>query len=201
MNGNGGNWTARLADESHRRALTNLNGAIDGRLRFPQNVFALGWNEFVFFDPDRIFDRKFVGVAQVILETEGGICACMSNLDLAGRGERSLLFIERGMSPEAYVSFLQGPSKAEGWVLRMDRYASASDVGQWCMYWERDNELAVMAFREHGMLKDFEPAIRRLGALPIEKALAEPPSYSLSQQGSPPVWRNTLLQQYAKRSV
>ena len=182
-------------NNAKERALANLTRALRQNRRLPDGVFSADWSEFLFFDSDRIFDPQFVISAIALLEIEGGIWACMSNLDASSgeTKEQSLLFIHREMTGEAYLKFL----REEGWVYGMDRYGCTSDIAKWCIYCEKGNEIAVLAGREHGSLKKFESVISQLRAVPIEQAVEGPLSYGFSPRALSSEWRDELLKRYA----
>ena len=82
----------------------------------------------------------------------------------------------------------------------MDRYGLASDAGCWCIYCERNNEIAVIAVDRIGSSTEFRRAIEQLDSLPIKQAIEKPVSYGLSSRGLSVKWRNKLLQEYALKS-
>src|SRR5688572_9733067 len=113
------------------------------------------------------------------------MCACMINLDQAANStekdsDSCCLFIDRTTTNEAFQSSLIGPNLAEGWIYGVDRFGCASDVGEWCIYCERRNEIAAVAFRTHDSSLKFEPIVKQLEALPIILAIEKPLSYGFT---------------------
>jgi hypothetical protein len=189
-----------MCEDPRRRAAKNLDAAVAPGRRFPENVFRGNWSAFFFFDPDLLFEPQFVESARTFLGTENGTCVCLSNLDAVGTqgGLETSIFLDAGTTGEAYVARLRGPSVASGWLYQMDRYGCTSDVGSWCIYCERNNEIAVIAVHENGAPNRVKSAIEQLNALPVEQAIQTPPSYGLSSRGLPVEWRNKLLQGYGE---
>jgi hypothetical protein len=188
-----------MKHDAAKQAVANLDAALVTRKQFPENIFLGKWDSFFFFDPDYIFEAPFVEVVKTLMESENGRCACLRNLDIMGSDgslERSLLFLDRETTGEAYQAFLAGPAPGMGWLHMMFRYACASDAGSWCIYCERNNEIAVIAVRRMGNLSLFNSAISSLHALPIEQAIEKPPSYGLSSRSLSVEWRNRLLEEY-----
>jgi hypothetical protein len=182
---------------ANQKARVNLRLAIDASRQFPKNVFSGKWDGFLFFDSDWIFDAQFVERSNVLLEIEGGNSVCMSNLDVAPSTERSLFFIDKGITGQAYTSFLSEPNVEEGWIYGVDRFGCTSDVGQWCIYCERRNEIAVIAVRGNRAAEKYRPAIVQFKAQPIDQALAIPLSHGFSARALSAEWRGELLKQYA----
>jgi hypothetical protein len=181
-----------------QKALANLSRSLDASRRFPENVFSGKWGGFLFFDSDWIFEGPFVEVAKTLVEIEGGQCACISNLDEAAGADRSSFFIDQKIAGQDFQSFLQGPRIGDGWIYGVDRFGCISDVGQWCIYCERRNEIAVIAVRESRAVEKCGAAIAQFKAMPIDQAIALPLSYGFSERALSAEWRTELLKQYAK---
>ncbi len=191
-------------DDPKTRAAKNVDAAIAMDRRFPKNVFLGEWSAYLFFDPDLIFDRYFIEITNALLLCEHGTCICLRNLEVAltGNLERASFFLDNQTSGKAYMGRLSAPiegSNLVGWVHLMDHYGCASDIGSWCIYCERSNEIAVIAVREGVDLTKLSPALKLLRALPIREAIEKPVSYGLSQRGLPPDVRIKLIREYAAR--
>lgn len=182
------------------RALANIDDTIDSHRRFPENVFLGRWEEFLFFDPDWIFDKQFPGAIKTLLDSENALCACLKNLtppSLGAPSEQASIFLDKQTNPETYFTFLSKPVGI-GWLYRMDNYGCTSDVGDWCMYCERNNEIAVIAVRKIHSDQRFRSITGFLNALPIQQAIAAPFSYGLSPRVLSPAWREGLLKEYSE---
>lgn len=187
-------------DGPMERAAKNLASTLATDRRFPANVFQGSWFTFFFFDPDLLFEPQFVERLRILLTTENGSAVCMRNLDIPtveGRSGQGSLFLNRETTGETYLAKLQDTGPASGWLYRMDRYGCMSDVGKWCIYCERNNEIAVIAIRQGGV--SVSALEKHLHALPIERAIEKPASYGLSAGGLPLDWLNRLLKEYATK--
>jgi hypothetical protein len=191
-------------NDPRTRAAKNLDATIAIDRRLPDNVFLGEWSSYLFFDPDLIFDRVFVEITKAIMLCEHGTCICLKNLEVAltGNSEQAFFFIDSQTSGKAYMGRLSAPidgSNLVGWVHLMDHYGCASDIGSWCIYCERSNEIAVIAIRNEDGLVQFRPALELLQALPIRQAIERPSSYGLSVRGMSENTRAKLIQEYGLR--
>jgi hypothetical protein len=191
-------------NDPRTRASKSLDAAIAIVRRFPENVFLGEWSAYLFFDPDLIFDRGFIEIAKALLLCEDGTCICLRNLEVAltGNLEQASLFLDNQSSGKAYMGRLSAPiegSNLVGWVHLMDHYGCASDIGSWCIYCERSNEIAVIAVRKDDDLVQLSPALKQLQALPIREAIERPSSYGLSVRGMSANTRAKLIQEYDLR--
>jgi RHS repeat-associated protein len=85
---------------------------------------------------------------------------------------------------------------------RFIRVACASDVGEWCMYCEPNNEIAVIALRQADAAARYASAMARVRATRLEDATREPPlSYGFSERALSREWREQLLREYASRTL
>ncbi len=183
-------------DSARLRAAKNLDRALDVSRRFPSNVFRGEWSAYLFFDLDLIFVPAFPETIQRLLAWEEATCICMRNLDPAGAESSADVFWDGTVNGEMYVNYLAGPASGTGWLYQMGRFALTSDVGGWCIYCERNNEIAVLAVRHIKSSVQFTSATQALNPVPIDQAIAKPPSYGLSPPGLPAKWRQTLLKEY-----
>jgi len=191
-----------MSENAAQKSLVNLQKILKWDDHFPENVFRGEWKEFFFFDPDWLFDATFVENAKALLNWEGGACACVCNMDQAdakGDPQQAVIFLDKDTSGETYRSTLAGPSPGVGWIFGMERYGITSDVGNWCIYCEKDNEIAVIAIREGAKSRAFESVIQSFNALPIERAIAMPPSYGLLPRSLRDDWRKRFLAVYGKK--
>jgi hypothetical protein len=190
-----------MTDNLMIQAVKNLDAALETNRRFPVNVFQGRWDAFLFFDHDLLFEAKAVARYKALLACEDGALACVRNLDIA-RAEgisEDTIFLDKETLGETYWAQFRDPGPPSGWIYRMDRYGCTSDVGRWCIYCERNNEIAVIAVRGIDALGQFAPALETLQALPIKQAIEKPSSFGLSPRGLTEEWRNELLQEYALR--
>ena len=179
-------------NDTQQMAFSNLTNAIDVKLRFPDKVFSSGWGHFRFFDSDRIFDPSFIDIINQVLNLEGGSCVCMLNIDAYRDSlpdERAMLFIDLQTSGEIYMSRLRGPTVAEGWIYDMNRFAFASDAGQWSLYCEKGNEIAVISFRETNLHRNLKEASRQTTLQPVRNPGSTPITFFSPSGAESSSWR------------
>lgn len=175
--------------------LLKVPSLLDPTRRFPQKIFLGTWKSYSFFDSDWIFSPEFVPWVKSLLQAEGGTRACIYDLDAMAMGHspQPLSFvIDKETCGGDYQLFLGGSSTDTGWLYTVDRFACTSDKGDWCIYCERRNEIAVIALRSD-RIRRLLPEVK---AMPIEQALALPLSYGFSARALSPAWRKELLKEY-----
>jgi hypothetical protein len=158
-------------DTAKLLASAEVAGALKSDREIPKNIFAGPWDQFLFFDPDRVFDAAFVESVQALLEIEKATVACLCNLGSVP--EDASFFIDTTPNDEAYSSFLHR-SRSD-----INRYVCASDVGRWVIYGERYREIAIMAYAAKDDEERFDKVSKQLGALPIMRAIETPPCDAL----------------------
>jgi hypothetical protein len=164
-------------------------------------VFVGDWGEFRFFDADWMRAADFVDHVHAFLDIEQGRCACLWKIDSEVGDEPGVFVMQRQTTPDEYRALLAGNAPGYGWLDAMERLACASDVGEWCMYCEPNNEIAVIGFRHGSAFDRYSLALAPLHALPIEKAIQEPLSYGFSERGLSPEWRRELSREYGPRAL
>jgi hypothetical protein len=138
------------SDALRDSAIANTLSTIRKQARFPQNVFAQAWDDYLFFESDLVFDGNFIEAKDAILDQEGSSCIALVNLGNAqvdSDPEPRFMFLDRSTTASGYFSMLRGHDSASNWLVLVDRYVCASDKGSWCVYCEKQNEIAVIAIR------------------------------------------------------
>jgi hypothetical protein len=102
------------------------------------------------------------------------------------------------ISGVAYDDKLRDGGPASGWLYRVDRYACASDVGDWCIYCEKSNDVAVIGLRDIGGIGKFETPLKRLWAKPINELIDGGVSPAFPFDQLVPAWRQGLVQNYGR---
>jgi hypothetical protein len=183
-----------MIDHSNAQASENLDLALATSRGFPHNPFLGRWDAFQFFDPDRLFERAFPDTMRALLACENGRSVCLRNMDVArvaDSSESPSFYLDRDTTGSAYMGCLSS-RPGYGWLYRMDVYAFASDAGQWCIYCERCNEMAVIAIRENS--PKFGSALERLRAMPIRRAIESSDMYGF--YSLPDEWRQELFRAF-----
>lgn len=180
-----------------KEALLNIDRSLDRTCRFPRNVFRGSWSCF-FFDSDRMFVGEFVRIVQGQLTNESGECACLIKLDHhhQSTGSDHSIFIDHSTTPENYQELLKGAEPGHGWIDDMDRFGCSSDIGDWSVYCERMNEIAVVGLRPGTGGRQFHRLLSQLCAARISDAIQQPLSYGFSSEALSPQWRDELLKEY-----
>lgn len=175
----------------------NVHRAVHPERRFPRNIFQNDWVEFFFFDSDWMTDPDFVGHVQAFLDIEEAECACLWRLDSEDVNEPEFFFVQAQTIPDDYRTLLAGATPGYGWVSAMERVACASDVGEWCMYCEPNNEIAVIGFRPGVDTHRYSSAMERVRAIRFDAAIREPfHSHGFSPRALSPEWRDEFLRHY-----
>lgn len=192
--------TPETLNPVHQKTTSNLSRFIMLNRSFPNRVFSPEWTSFLFFDSDWIFDAQFAQRANALIDAENGQCTCISNLDQIKDNvswERGSIFIDHDVTNETYFSLLRGEGPATGWLYGMDRFGCTSDAGGWCIYCEKQNEIAVVAVRESEDWRRFDPIVSQLGAVSIRQAIERPLSYGFSRSALSMEWRSELISNYS----
>ena len=182
-------------------ALANVHHGVSVDQRFPQNVFVGPWIDFFFFDSDWMTEPDFVEHLKAFLSIERSRCACLWRLDKEGTNEPTVFFVREQTTVNEYRGLLAGNAPGYGWVDAMERLACASDVGEWCMYCEPNNEIGVIGFRHKDGSARYTEALSRFRAERIDLAIKDPLSYGFSQVAASPEWRDQFLREYAVRAL
>lgn len=182
-------------------ALGNVRGGVGVDRRFPHNIFVGDWGDFFFFDSDWMTESGFVEQVKAFLEIEGSLCACLCRLETEETNQSSLFFVREQTTADEYRRLLAGNAPGQGWLDAMERLACASDGGEWCMYCEPNNEIAVVGFRHKDLSARYAAATRRFRAEPIDVAIKRPLSYGFSQAARSPEWRDQLLREYGAHAL
>jgi hypothetical protein len=181
-------------------ALGNVRQGVAVDRRFPRNIFLGDWNDFFFFDSDWMTESDFVERVKAFLNIEGSGCACLWRLETEGTNEPSVFFVREQTTADEYRGLLAGNAPGYGWLDAMERVACASDVGEWCMYCEPNNEIGVIGFRHRSASARYAAAMSQIRAERIDLAIKEPMSYGFSQVAASPQWRDQFLREYATRA-
>jgi hypothetical protein len=187
------------SNDPRDRVIDTLRAHVDATKRLPDKVFVGAWEECLFFDSDWMFESTFIEQLKAVLEIEGSACACICNLDALNASEpyTACFFVDRSTPSGAYAEVLTGAQGKPGWTHGLDRFACVSDLGAWCIYCERRNEIAVVAVKRDLTRSARERLVSAVKALPIETAIAQSHIYGLSAKALSADWRRALLENYS----
>jgi hypothetical protein len=188
-------------DSSHhqQKAFECVVRALNFNKVLPENVFVGSWSCFLFFQSDYIFSPDFMSAATQLLHIEQAKVACLINLDRTKKIESSdieAIFVNETTSGEMYDSRLRNGGPASGWLYGVDRFACASNIGEWCIYSEKGNDVAVIGLRDAGGGKKFERPLSLMNAKPIEDLVegGKLPTFPFDKLTQ--TWRNGLLENF-----
>lgn len=189
------------SDTSRRAAVSNALSSISKDARFPKKVFVGRWEDYLFFDTfGTIFEPCFIDVTNLLLTEEKASVIALINLGgntPINYDDPPAMFIEQATEAKEYVSELEKRGSPIGWRFVMDRYVCASDTGNWSIYCEKQNNLAVFAFRE-GFPKSICSQIERLlKAKSIKFSSPTGDSSLFDFIDLLPDWRFTLIAEHA----
>jgi hypothetical protein len=132
----------------NQTAVRNALASISSEKRFPSKIFVGDWRDYLFFHSDVLFEARFIDVKNLLLREENASVIAVINLGNANTksdGEPRAIFLDRDTTPENYSAWLKGDGSPISWMFLMDRYVCASDKGHWCIYCEKENDVAVLA--------------------------------------------------------
>lgn len=192
------------ASESERRcAFHNVMGACDFQKMLPDQLFVGVWRAFLFFPSDFMFSPDFVDVVRELMRLEEALVACLLNLDKTEKlafGGASLMLIDAAVDRAAYEKKLRAGGPATGWLFDVDRYACASDVGEWCIYSEKSNDVAVIALRKLSGREKFEVPLKHLSAKTIDDLVSDGCAPQFPFDRLVPAWRKGLVDHYGQEA-
>jgi hypothetical protein len=181
-------------------ATANALSAIRSEARFPHYVFSNQWDDFLFFDSYFLFVEAFIETKDTIFDEEASLCIALVNLGNAEIGsdpEPRSIYLDRSTTFSEYLSMLKGDGSPDNWLFLMDRYVCTSDKGNWCIYCEKQNDVAVLAVR-----RDFStPTLGKLQALLEAESIKTLFASKRDRifDNLVPEWRNGLATEYIAR--
>jgi len=177
-----------ILDDMRARAESNVNGNLQLDCRLPDDVFSRRWSAYMFFSSDQVFKDTFVDVIKGMIDVERSSVACLRMLDSTSTS----FFIDQSTTLQGYKARLIGSGPVDGWLYGMERFGCASATGSWCIYCEKNNEIAVIAMNNLDRAK-FGFAMKEFHAFKIADKRIDLyfPFYRLT-----PAWRKSLMKNY-----
>ena len=132
-----------------------------------------------------------------LLRIERGSDACLLNLSRQSGSNFDLttcICLGTSTKTDDYEERLRSGGDSAWLYNTTEDYGCASDVGEWCIYCERQSEVAVIAIKGAEMMKMCHTPLRMLGAKPAESLWKPEPALPVSKAGE--VWRDDLAKQY-----
>jgi hypothetical protein len=182
-----------------RQAFLNVTKACDFSGAFPDHVFTGKWAEFLFFQSDYIFSPDFTNFIHQLLRIEHADVACLLNIDRTESftfEKAALILIDVEMDGTIFGAKLRAGGPLDGWLFAIDRYACSSDGGEWCIYCEKENDVAVIGFRNLGGSDKFQAALKGISAKPIESLISGGCSPLIPFNRLTSIWCEGLIKNY-----
>lgn len=191
-------------DTSRLSAISNALSSVRKDRRFPQQILVGHWEDYLFFEPFMMFDPCFIDIKNLLLiEERASVIALINlgNVEPIDYDDPPTIFMEQNTGAKEYISELASKGFPLSWRVLMDRYVCASDKGNWSIYCEKENDVAVFAFRK---------GFSQLASLEVERLLKAKSIRLLSSSGDSqlfdfgkliPNWRITLATEYALSNI
>jgi hypothetical protein len=182
-------------DKEH--SFTNALKAVDRSRSLPQRIFVAGWLDFLFCESDQVFSASFVRTIKVILDAEAATTCCMLKLSPSidiKIDTADCFFFDRQTEPANYQIKLNARSPYS-WVINPDQYVASSDKGNWALFCDKAEEVAIVAFRSSYWTTRLGPALSEIHAVTADVYVDRPgngpfPNIPLTSAWSSEILRN-----------
>jgi hypothetical protein len=182
-------------------AFHQILASINPAAHLPEQIYLDSWEQFLFFQSDYIFAASFPEVIGDLIRAEQANSFCLLNLSetsVFDFGHAATLFIEGTTAEEEYYSWLRKGGAKRGWIFGVARYGCASDKGQWCIYCEKENDVAVIALKSSTGVKSFAAPLTKVHAAPIVALVPNSPSAPFPFNSLTREWQSALIENYAE---
>jgi hypothetical protein len=183
-------------------AFHNVIKSIRIEARLPSQVLFGTWPEFYFFESDVILSRSFVGFVHELCRIEQSTSCCLLNFTqtrVLEYQEAAFIFIEAKMSEDEFDAKVREGGPASGWLFGVDHYGCSSDNGDWCLYCERENDVALIGFKSTSSVDKYQSALESIGAKPIEDLVENGISPLFPFSKLTPEWKRALIDNYGSK--
>ena len=192
------------AEPLYEKAFSNVVLALELAKTLPDQVFDGIFSDFFFLDIDFIFSPKFPVVISRLLKIDSATACCLLNITKTAHfhwRHAATVYLNASTTGEQYYEQIAGNSNTVGWILDVGRYGCTSDKGEWVIYCERPNDVAVIAFRNKSFLQkvfDSVPELElyRVGSLLDDKVGAFFPYSHLTRN-----WETDLRANYEQKQL
>jgi hypothetical protein len=186
-------------DDLKKAAVRNATSSIGRERRFPHQIFVGEWSDYLFFYPEALFEARFIDVKDLLLKEErSSIIAVVNlgNVNSETASEPRAIFLDRDTTPKHYIAQLMGDRTATSWMFLMDRYVCASEKGNWSIYCEKENDVAVLAVDEGISRFTGAQLAKLLNAKSMRFGPVTGHSQSFDFQKLVPEWKSALAAEY-----
>ena len=167
---------------------------INEHTRLPENVFEGNWSAFLFFDPDWIFCPGFIVICQSIISKSHDTWIEITDLE----NPTSSFRIESTTTRERYQQVLSGHD-CNGWIYLFHRFAISPPTKNWCIYLERDAEIAIFASKPDCPNEIKDIIIQDFKALPIMKMVSTQGISAFDKEVVPDTYIEKLVESFSDK--
>jgi hypothetical protein len=186
-------------DDLKQTAVRNATSSIRRERRFPHQMFIGEWSDYLFFYPEALFEARFIDVKNLLLKAENSSIIAVVNLGNVNSetaAEPRAIFLDRDTTPQHYIAELMGDRTPTSWMFLMDRYVCASEKGNWSIYCEKENDVAVLAVREAMSRFTCSQLAKLLNAKSMRFGPVPGSGQSFDFQKLVPEWKSALAAEY-----
>lgn len=186
-------------DDLKQAAVRNATASIRKERRFPRQIFVGEWSDYLFFYPEALFESRFIDVKSLLLTEENSSIIALVNLGNVNSetaAKPRAIFLDRDTTPQRYIAELMGDRTPTSWMFLMDRYVCASEKGNWSIYCEKENDVAVLAVGELISRFSCSQLAKLLSAKSVRSGPVPGHGRSFDFQKLVPEWKSALAAEY-----
>ncbi len=165
---------------------------IDTTKHLPENVFIGEWSAYLFFDSDWVFSSEFIEFCNIVMKQDAVHEVEITDLD----DPESTFSINSDISWQNYLAFLNGRD-FDGWLYDVHRFAVSTANQDWCIYLERDAEIAVFACKGSCGREALSFVMHKFKALSVEKMVETENTVAFHRRLAKTGFALKLVQSYA----
>lgn len=178
--------------DDRKQAYDNLLAAIDFKKFLPDYVFKQDFEVMLFF-----FGcvETLLTLMDPLYEIEGSSSICLlqlSVLDDYDFDRRGLTFPCKNMDSKSVRSGLQSFSLTFG----IDTFGCMSNIGEWCMYLDTKEDIAIFALRTKELREKYQSVIKKIYADLIVNLMRPEPIGRSPFNQYVPEWKESLTKHY-----
>ncbi len=175
--------------------------SIDRYVDLPQQVFVGIWESFLFCEPDWLFRPSFVDIAKRMLALENAGACCMINLSLTKIFKFEVadaFYVDANVDPMDYKTRVR-VGGADAWISSADRFVCSSNSGDWVVYCEKDEDLAIIAVRNQAVVSKFKAIFDEVRATSLNIYIERPDNGPFPKTPLKKQWKSEMIKNYSAR--
>jgi len=153
----------------------------------------------MFFQPQWLFDAPGIEATKILMSAENASACCILNLSTSSPitfEAADSFFIEANTEAAEYTSRVFA-SGADAWIVNAGRFVCSSDLGNWVIYCEKAEDVALIAIRDKRLLPIFEPALEELRAASLDDYINRPDNGPFPAIPLVEAWKTEILKNYS----